>query len=266
MSTDVVTDRSGPTLVQYQLRLPEFEGPLDVLLRLVERSQLAITDVSLVAVLDQFLAYVDAMEGAEPTVIAEFTAVGTRLTLLKSRSLLPRPPAVEEEDDPHELTTQLIEYKRLRDASRHLAAIQATGVASFAMPAPRANAFAKDPAATKLAPYEVKTLWRSIRRRVAHVPRPEQVLEQKPLLTLREVITRAMGLLSGAKSTTFAHLVAPYTDRTQVATAFLATLVLMRRRVIDAEQSTLFGDIHLTQAAAEPAAIDDDALTEFDPA
>jgi segregation and condensation protein A len=259
-------DRQAPTLAGYQLRLADFEGPLDVLLRLVERSQLAITDVSLVAVLDQFLAYVDQMEGAEPGVIAEFTIVGTRLTLLKSRSLLPRPPVVEDEEDPSDLTSQLIEYKRVRDAARRLADIQATGSVSFAMTTPRAGEFAKDASNFRLATYEPSTLWRSIRRRVAHIPRPEQILQQKPLLTLREVIARATALVSGGKATTFSALVAPYTDRTQVATAFLATLILMRRRAIDAEQSTLFGEINLRRADAEPVGIEDEAISEFEPA
>src|SRR5829696_2958195 len=95
----------------YQLRLPTFEGPLDVLLRLIERSQLAIADVSLVAVTDQFLAYLDQVGDAPPETIAEFAAVGARLVLLKSRSLLPRPPALEDDADPGDLVRQLVAYR-----------------------------------------------------------------------------------------------------------------------------------------------------------
>lgn len=266
MIASVDTERPVPTLAGYQLHLPDFEGPLDVLLRLVERSQLAIADVSLVAVLDQFLAYVDELDGAESTVTAEFTVVGTRLTLLKSRSLLPRPPAVEEDEDPNDLTQQLIEYKRLRDAARMLGEIHATGGTSFGMATPKAQAFAKDASNVKLANYDPSALLRSIRRRVSHLPSPEQIMQQKPMLTLRDVITRATSLLSGAKQTTFSTLVAPYTNRTEVATAFLATLVLMRRRVVDAEQFSLFGEIHLRRAAVEPVGSENDALSEFEPA
>ena len=259
-------DRSAPTLAGYQLHLPDFEGPLDVLLRLVERSQLAITDVSLVTVLDQFLAYVDEIQGADSTVIAEFTMVGTRLTLLKSRSLLPRPPSIEEDEDPNDLTRQLIEYKRLRDAAKILGEIHASGGSSFGLAIPKANSFAKEASNFKLQAYEPTALWRSIRRRIAHVPRPEQILQQRPLLTLRDVIARTTALLTRSRSTTFSNLVAPYTDRTQVATAFLATLVLMRRRVIDADQATLFGEIHLRTATDAPIGTEDEALSEFEPA
>ena len=259
-------DRLAPTLAGYQLHLPDFEGPLDVLLRLVERSQLAITDVSLVAVLDQFLAYVDEIQGADSTVIAEFTMVGTRLTLLKSRSLLPRRPVIEEEDDPNDLTRQLIEYKRLRDAAKMLGDIHATGGSSFGLAVPKANAFAKEASNFKLQAYEPTALWRSIRRRIAHVPRPEQILHQRPMLTLRDVIARATALLTRSKTTTFSNLVAPYTDRSQIATAFLATLVLMRRRAIDAEQLTLFGEIHLRTATDTSLGTEDEAISEFEPA
>jgi len=237
-----------------------------VLLRLVERSQLAITDVSLVSVLDQFLAHVASLAEAPPAVVAEFTAVGTRLTLLKSRSLLPRPPAVDEEEEPGDLTAQLLAYKQLRDAAARLGEIHATGAVAFSRSAPKANGLQIPAAPAKLAAYEITTLWRSIRRRVAHLPRPSTVLVQQPLLTLKDVITRASTLLSSAPTTTFSHLVKPYRDRTEIATAFLATLVLMRRRVIDAEQHELFGEIRLNRLGEQELAEDDEALLEFEPA
>src|SRR5690349_9456548 len=98
---------SAPTLANYQLRLPAFEGPLDVLLRLIERSQLAIEDVSLVAVTTQFLDHVASLASAPSHIVADFAAVGARLTVLKSRSLLPRPPLDTEEPEQSDLTHQL---------------------------------------------------------------------------------------------------------------------------------------------------------------
>jgi segregation and condensation protein A len=266
MITPTEPATSPPTLAGYQLHLPGYEGPLDVLLRLVERSQLAITDVSLVTVLDQFLEYVTSLASAPSSVIAEFASVGTRLTLLKSRSLLPRPPVVDEEDDPDDLTSQLLAYQRLRDAALHLGEIHASGVASFPRPAPIVTGKDHDTSSMRLAAYDPSALWRSIRRRIAHVPRPAVIMEQRPVLTLKDVIARAISLLAKSPATTFSQLVRPYQDRTQVATAFLATLVLMRRRVVDAEQHVLFGEIELRQASETAIASDDDALLEFEPA
>src|SRR5215208_5144761 len=106
------------TIAGYQLRLPSFEGPLDVLLRLIERSQLQITDVSLVAVMDQFLVYVASLDQAGAELIADFTNVATRLVLLKSRSLLPRPPAIDDEAEAGDLARELIEYRAVRQAAQ----------------------------------------------------------------------------------------------------------------------------------------------------
>ncbi|MBL8126141.1 MAG: segregation/condensation protein A, partial [Chloroflexia bacterium] len=92
-----------PLLHDYQLRLPAYEGPLDVLLRLIEGQQLPISDVSLMAVLDQFLEYVDSRLAPEPGEIAEFAAIAGRLMVLKSRELLPRPAPSTDEDEPSDL-------------------------------------------------------------------------------------------------------------------------------------------------------------------
>ncbi len=79
MSVISVDNRSA---FSYQLRLPSFEGPLDVLLRLIEKEQLPITEVSLVMISDQFLEEAARIGGASPESIAEFGAVGTKLVLL----------------------------------------------------------------------------------------------------------------------------------------------------------------------------------------
>src|SRR5690606_33380695 len=100
-----------PLLHEYQLRLPTYEGPLDVLLRLIEAQQLPISDVSLMAVLDQFLEYIERRIDPEPGEIAEFAAIAGRLTVLKSRELLPRPAPPTEEEEPSDLVRQLEEYR-----------------------------------------------------------------------------------------------------------------------------------------------------------
>src|ERR1044072_2883559 len=110
----VTTAPATPLLHDYQLRLPAYEGPLDVLLRLIEAQQLPISDVSLMAVLDQFLAYIASRIAPAPGEIAEFAAIAGRLTVLKSRSLLPRPAPDTEEDEPSDLVRQLEEYRAIK--------------------------------------------------------------------------------------------------------------------------------------------------------
>src|SRR5215213_5360693 len=119
------------TLDGYQFRLPTFEGPLDVLLRLIERDQLAISEVSLIAVFDQFLAHLATLEADAPEAVAEFVLVAGRLSVLKSRALLPRPAKPLEEPDEIDLVTQLEAYRAVKAAAELLGARQRDGSGAF---------------------------------------------------------------------------------------------------------------------------------------
>jgi segregation and condensation protein A len=231
------------TLSDYQLRLPAFEGPLDILLRLIERDRLPITDISLVAVTDQFVAYLRTMSHVEPTVIAEFAAVAGRLVLLKSRSLLPR-PSTPEEHAPNDLVRQLIEYRTLRAAIDHLAGREHAARGSFAR---TAAIGAPDAPPPRLVATEIGALARALRRRLTSLPDPITVVATRPVITLREMAERVLQALAMRPRVTFATLVHDRADRHEVLVAFLAVLVLVRRQVVVAEQVDIFGQITLSQ-------------------
>src|SRR3990172_1912300 len=78
--------------MSYQVKLPEFEGPLDLLLYLIEREEFKITRMSLAAVTGQYLEYIHVLERLEVDAIAEFLVIAAKLILIKSQALLPRPP------------------------------------------------------------------------------------------------------------------------------------------------------------------------------
>jgi segregation and condensation protein A len=238
-----------PGLLGYQLRLPSFEGPFDVLLRLVERNQLPITDISLVAVTGQFLAHLEDLGGAAPEAIAEFASVGARLVLLKSRSLLPRPPAADDEPASSELARQLIEYQAMKRAADELADRDRRGEGAFAR-ATGAISVPADSAPPKLAAHEPSSLVRALRRRLAAIPSPSAVVNARPLISLAAMIERVLGLFTGSGETRFSRLAGDCRDGHELRTAFFAVLVLIRRRVIDAEQTDPFGEITLRRRPA----------------
>ncbi|MGB3328352.1 MAG: ScpA family protein [Thermomicrobiales bacterium] len=249
----------GLSLANYQLRLPEFEGPLDLLLRLIERSQLAIADVSLVAVTDQFLDHLGVMraEGTAPDeTVAEFAAVGTRLTVLKSRSLLPRPPKVEDDEgEQGDLAAELAQYKLMKTAALHLGELHAAGNAIFA-PAARipVNLPAMPAQDVRLIPYEASVLLRSLRRRLTVTAKPIELIRQRRVISIREMIDRVVDLTARLqhRSISFAALTSSYRQRSEVATAFLAVLVLIRRNALEAQQDGLFSEIHVQHATGIP--------------
>jgi segregation and condensation protein A len=257
-----MTANDSTLLAGYQLRLPSFEGPLDVLLRLIERNQVAISEVSLVAVTDQFIAYAKSLGNAPPETIAEFAAVATRLILLKSRSLLPRPPAAEEEVDPGDLVRQLSEYKAFREAALRLGERDQLGAGAFArgsgivVPAPVAL--------LPLAPHQPLSLVRAIRRRLSQAAPGIQTVLARPVITLREMLTRALELAAGRSHVRFCDLLSPGADRLEALTGFLAVLTLVRRRIFDAEQTELFGEIILRPAdvTVSSLALDNEAADD----
>jgi segregation and condensation protein A len=254
------TNGSAPILANYQLRLPTYEGPFDVLLRLVERSQLKIEDVSLVAVTDQFLAFVSTLDSAPPSVIAEFAAVGARLTVLKSRSLLPKPVIESEELEQSDLTHQLREYQRVKDLARHLGVLHAAGNSAHA---PALHGAIFQPGMSKparLASHDASTLVKSLRRRLSVIPKTPTFIKQRRSISLREVVLRVSELVARATSIRFSAIVTDYRTRSEVATAFLAVLVLVRRQSIDVTQGELFGDIAISPGTAhdQGATLDND--------
>ncbi|RLC70356.1 MAG: chromosome segregation protein ScpA, partial [Chloroflexi bacterium] len=127
------------TTQPYQVRLPVFEGPLDLLLHLIEREELDITSVSLAQVTDQYLTYLSLMEKPPAEVLADFLVVAAKLLLIKSRALLPQPPgslSTEEEDVGEDLARQLIEYRRFKRVAESLRRREEAGLRAYLRLAP----------------------------------------------------------------------------------------------------------------------------------
>jgi segregation and condensation protein A len=104
----------------YPVRLPGFEGPLELLLQLIEKEELDISTVSLVAVTDQYVQSIEQLTNREPGELADFLVVASKLLYIKSRALLPKPQptAEDEEEDPGDtLLKQLLEYRQFKPAS-----------------------------------------------------------------------------------------------------------------------------------------------------
>ena len=237
-----------PSLDGYQLRLPAFEGPLDVLLRLIERDQLAISDISLLAVFDQFIEYVDTLESSTPDVIAEFVAVAGRLSVLKSRALLPRPAKSVDEPDEIDLVRQLEEYKAVKAAAELLADRQRAGSGAFG----RGDAIVTPVAEpARVAPHPPSALAKAVSRWLTRLPEKPTLVPAFRAVSLREMITRITSALSHDRPVSFDRIRGTCMGRQETAVAFLALLTLMRRHVIVVTQTELFGSITLSRANAD---------------
>lgn len=106
----------------YKIKLEIFEGPMDLLMHLIEKSQIDIYDIPIAVITEQYLGYLKALEEFNIDIASEFLLMAATLLQIKSRMLLPRPPQIleltEEEEDPRqELVDRLLEYRKFKDMS-----------------------------------------------------------------------------------------------------------------------------------------------------
>jgi segregation and condensation protein A len=247
-----VRSRSEP-LPPIQLSLPGFEGPLELLLRLTERDQFDITSISLVDVTAQYLERFRAQPWADAVALGDFVAIGARLLLLKSRSLLPRPPTEvesEPESDEAELLRALAEYRGYREAAAMFSERAALGrLFPRAAPAP-------EPAEPALQKIPLNNLILALQDALARFPEPEpSVALPVAVVSIGERIKEIRVWLLRDSRVGFRSIVAQARSRLEVVVSFIAVLHLIRDQEIEADQTEPFGEIWLSarKAEADPA-------------
>jgi segregation and condensation protein A len=254
----------------YTVRLPVFEGPLDLLLHLIERNQLEITTISLVAVTDQFIAYLRTWDEPPMPRLAEFVTMAARLLLIKSRSLLPRQSRQQEEDDAdplddaEALRRHLLEYKLAREIAQALRARELAGLQSFARPGrlvdPEAMLVWTPP---QLVGLDVRALAAVFRRVLTERRLAEPEVLPLPVVTVADKIAELEGLLVRRGRVLLEEMLAACTSRLAVVVAFLAVLEMWHQARIVVQQSTLFGPIEIVpgQRFGQPHAPASDEYT-----
>jgi segregation and condensation protein A len=231
----------------YQVRIPIYEGPLDLLLDLIERAELDITSVSLAMVTDQYLAYMHSLEQSNPDDISGFLIIAARLLQIKSEALLPRPPKREpgEEDVGADLVEQLRIYKRIKEVGAWLEARQATGVATYLRVAAPPRIEPKlDPSTLTLEKF-----MEAANAAFARAPDKELLgsVIAAPTVTIREKIDLIARTLRQLRRATFRGLIRDSATRLEVVVTFLALLELIKRYRVQVQQETLFSDIQIDQ-------------------
>jgi segregation and condensation protein A len=233
----------------YTVRLPVFEGPLDLLLHLIEERELDITTVSLALVTDQYLEYISKAKSLDPARLADFLVVAAKLLLIKSRALLPQPPPQpyeeEEEDAGEELVQRLIEYRRFKSAAQELRAREERGLRGYArlLPAPQPTGV------VRLENVTLDALVEAVRLAMLTREAPSANTVITPLrISLPEKIAELEGLLAEHGRFSFNHLLSHASSRNEIVVTFLALLQLIKRRRVVVEQQRLFGDIVVSVA------------------
>jgi segregation and condensation protein A len=232
---------------KYQISLPVFSGPLDLLLHLIERQEFDITTISLVKVTEQYLAQIEQLKENRIENLIDFLVVAARLVQIKSRALLPQTPlhpGDEEEEDPAEaLIRQLKAYKRFKQAAVWLHDREEAGLRTYLRVAPPP----KLEGTLDMTGISVETLITAVQEALARtesktdsvaIARPRRVTIEGQIKLLR---TR---LKENGRSH-FNDLLPPQAERVEVAITLLAVLELIKRRELTAVQPELFGPIEV---------------------
>ncbi len=231
--------------LNYTVRTSVYEGPLDMLLDLIERAELDITSVSLAAVTDQYLASIRELEQLNADEISAFLVIAAKLLQIKSEALLPRPPVHEpgEEDVARSLVDQLKLYKRFKEIGSWLNERQERNLRTFLRVAPPPKIEPK----LDLSNVTLETLVAAAQEAFAkeRSKQPLGVIIAPPRVTIREKIDLITKTMNELGRSTFRALLDQGASRLEVVVTFLAMLELVKRYRIQAHQENLFSEIEI---------------------
>jgi segregation and condensation protein A len=236
--------------VTTRVQLEIFEGPLDLLLHLIKKNEVSITDIPVAMITEQYLATLEVMQTLNLDVAGEFLVMAATLIHIKSRMLLPATDGEEDEEeggtDPREeLVRRLLEYQRFKDAADELERREVLTRDVFV----RSVAPAEAIPAAGFRDVSVFELLAALKRVLDRLPKDvvHEVLLEK--ITVREKMTLLLDHLRTQRSILFESLFDGVTTRMEVVVTFLAMLELVKVRAIRIFQEEATGSIQIEAAA-----------------
>ncbi len=242
MSISIVENQAK----KYTVSTPVFEGPLDLLLSLIEHAELDITSVSLALVTDQYLERIRGLENQmDAEEISAFLVIAAKLIQIKSEALLPRPPVREvgEEDPGEALARQLRLYKMFKEVALWMGERQKQDLRTYlriAAPPKVESRFEMGEVTLADLVYAAETIF----ARETEKAELGTVI-RAPKVTIREKVRHIIRFLNAEERTTFRKMIDGATSRLEVAVTFLAMLELVKRDRIYVQQEGLFSDIEI---------------------
>jgi segregation and condensation protein A len=242
------------------VKLPVFEGPLDLLLYLIKKDELDIYDIPIEQITKRYLEYLQLIKMLDLELAGEYLVVAATLVYIKSRVLLPhdqRPPEDEaEEDDPRwELVRQLVEYKKYKDAAFELSQCLAREEnvhrrgAALKPETGGEGALAFD----KVGLFDLLAVFQKILARADQREDLRDIFEDR--FTVSDKIQFIQQQMAERRRVVFEELFVGGASRTEIVVTFLAVLELIRLRQIDVMQESVFAPIELVRAGSEAVSV-----------
>ncbi|MDD4518792.1 MAG: ScpA family protein [Limnochordia bacterium] len=236
----------------YQVKLPIFQGPLDLLLTLVEEQKLPITEIALGQVADQYLDYVAAMPELDLTYCTQFLSYAVTLFQIKAAALLPSPPVidtqdlVDEEEEKQILLERLLEYRKFKVLAMRLREVAIRVAGTFARPKATIPKSGPEP----VTGLDLSCLVESFKEAQRSQAERNQVLQPlRGKIDLGRRIIEVYRRVRKVGSTSFSSLAGPKRDPWEKLGLFLALLELTDRGRIQLDQAEPFGEIQIELAS-----------------
>ena len=250
------------TELPYQVRIENFEGPLDLLLHLIKKNEINIYDIPVAMIAQQYLEYLEAMEELNLNVAGDFLVMAATLLQIKSKMLLPVDETTDDDEGPdprEELVRRLLEYKTFKEAARQLDDQEKMWREIFW----REQTSSVEKVDDDELPLENVSLFDlvdALKRVLERNPNSRLIEIVPDNLTVRERMNLILETLEGKDSISFAALFEGASHRLVVVVTFLALLELMRLRVARVFQAETFGPILVSRMFSlvpDPAELDD---------
>ena len=257
-------DGAEQTELPYQVRIENFEGPLDLLLHLIKKNEINIYDIPIAMIAQQYLSYIEAMKDLNLTVAGEFLVMAATLLQIKSKMLLPVEESAEDEEDGpdprEELVRRLLEYKTFKEAARQLDTQERMWREIYSRPVVARETSAESSDDAMLDNIGLFDLVDALQTILDRNP-GKKLLEIIPdNLTVRDRMNAILEALEGQESIGFEALFEASCHRLVIIVTFLALLELIRLRTVRVYQAESFGPILVSRTFSwvpDPAEVDD---------
>jgi segregation and condensation protein A len=247
-------DDGGAIEPRYHVRLNVFDGPMELLLHLIRKNEVDIYDIPIAEITRQYLEILDIMEELNIDLASEFLVMAATLIHIKSKMLLPPPhedgTSDEDGEDPRaELVARLLEYERYKEAAQQLHQQEEIRAATWIRPEEAARALVPtnghDEASDLLIDVDIFELFSAFREVLARVQKRTDLVLEREVISIEEMIDRLRQRLSPGEQCTFIDLFDEAQDRATVIVTFLALLEMVRLHLLKIFQQKLFGTIHV---------------------
>ena len=256
--------------MSYKVKLQYFEGPFDLLVYLIENAKMSIYDIKISEITEQYLAYIKEMEAMDFAVASEFMVLAATLIDIKSRMILPRIQETGEDEtyvDPRsELVERILEYKKFKEASEDLSKRWDFNSKIYAKPQEDISYYQDNPdeylsltldqfvSAFELFLQKEKRM-ADVRARYQRIEREKATIESRIKFIgakLKEAFSK------GFRKISFRELIPNKKDKYDVIVTFSSILQMMKDKMLDASQSTTYGEILVKPYKAAPIPDDPD--------